>query len=217
MDFDLERFKRDIAQHEMHVIRDEGLHRHLRFKKPGTYAMHFDLITWPGYLCYTGDMGTYVFRRLDDMFQFFRKEPNRPEFRIDLSYWAEKLEATDKGQGVQEFCPQKFERAVKTDVISWIRDNRDRTTRAERRELWDDVMDSVINADGDRDGLRKQIAAHDFSHRVNAKLSFHFQDFWDHTVTRYTYRFVWCCCALQWAVGQYDGRKAEAAREGATS
>ena len=67
-------FLRDVAEHEMIVVRDDGVHRHIRFKKPGTSCMHFDLITWPGYLCYTGDMGTYVFSRLTDMFEFFRTD-----------------------------------------------------------------------------------------------------------------------------------------------
>ena len=28
----------------------------------------FDIVTWPGYLCYSGDMGCFVFTRLPDMF-----------------------------------------------------------------------------------------------------------------------------------------------------
>ncbi len=66
------RFLKDVANHEMQIIRDDGVQRHLRFKKPGTMCYHFDLITWGGHLCYTGDMGTYVFTRVHDMFDFFR-------------------------------------------------------------------------------------------------------------------------------------------------
>ena len=69
-----EQFLRDVAEHTMTVIREDGVSRHIRFAKPGTSCMHFDLITWPGYLCYTGDMGTYVFQRLTDMFEFFRTD-----------------------------------------------------------------------------------------------------------------------------------------------
>ena len=67
-------FLRDISMHQMSVLRDDGVNRHIRFKTPGTNSMYFDIITWPGFLCYTGDMGTYVFRRLEDMFQFFRTD-----------------------------------------------------------------------------------------------------------------------------------------------
>lgn len=62
-----DRFLRDIQEHELTVIRDDGVYRHLRFQKPGTSVMYFDLITWPGHLCFTGDMGSYLFSRVRDM------------------------------------------------------------------------------------------------------------------------------------------------------
>ena len=67
-------FLKDVAEHQMTVLRDDGVNRHVQFRRPGTICMGFELITWPGYLCYTGDMGTYVFRRLEDMFEFFRTD-----------------------------------------------------------------------------------------------------------------------------------------------
>lgn len=202
-------FKRDIASHVMEVIRDDGVSRHIRFKRPGTMCMHFDLITWPGYLCYTGDMGTYVFRRLHDMFQFFRRGEGRAPYRIDRRYWAEKVEACDKGDGIKEFSEEKFERAVKEYLLEWVRNSAERTTRQERRDLWDAVMDEVIGADGDSGGYRKQVALHDFSHQVNARLKFYFQDF-EYSVEDFTHRFTWCCHALEWAVATYDAAKAPA-------
>ena len=63
---DLDRFKRDIAEHAVTVIRNDGVNRHIRLSKPGTGCYHFDLVTWPGILCYTGDMGTFVFQRLTE-------------------------------------------------------------------------------------------------------------------------------------------------------
>jgi len=57
--------------HKMNVLNDDGLYRHLRFKHPETFIAWFDLISWPGNLCIRGDMGCYVFARLEDMFQFF--------------------------------------------------------------------------------------------------------------------------------------------------
>ena len=69
-------FLNDVKDHQMTIVRDDNIGRHLRFSKPGTSCMSFDLITWPGYLCCTGDMGTYVFKRLPDMFEFFRTKSN---------------------------------------------------------------------------------------------------------------------------------------------
>lgn len=196
-------FLHDVAEHQMTVVREDGLHRHLRFKKPGTMLEHFDLITWPGYLCITGDMGTYVFNRLDDMFQFFRSD--RPSLSINLNYWAEKLESADRHGEVTRFCEERFNQAVLGDLICWLRNYRDCTTKDERRELWDAVVSEVLGADGDSGGFRKQTAAHDFYHDVNDEVgTFCFQDFWEHNVTEYSPRFVWCCYAIAWGVRQYD-------------
>ena len=39
-----ERFLRDVANHEMTIIRDEGVNRHIRFKNPGGARMsHYQL------------------------------------------------------------------------------------------------------------------------------------------------------------------------------
>ena len=83
-----ETFERDIGKHEMQIIRDDGVFRHVRFKRPDTICMYFDLITWPGCLCYTGDMGTYVFQRLEDMFVFFRRYPDYEQGNMSMGYWA---------------------------------------------------------------------------------------------------------------------------------
>lgn len=60
-----EQFLVHVREHEIKVIRDDGLHRHLRFKKQNTSNQYFDLITWPGTICIHGDMGTFVFSRVD--------------------------------------------------------------------------------------------------------------------------------------------------------
>lgn len=196
-------FLQDVADHQMTVVRAEGLHRHLRFKKPGTMMEHFDIITWPGYLCITGDMGTYVFSRLDDMFQFFRSD--RPGLRINLSYWAEKLESVDRHGDVTRFSEERFNEVVLEDLVTWLRNYRGCTSKDERRELWDAVVSEVLGADSDSGGFRKQAAAHDFYHDVNDEAgTFCFQDFWEHNVTEYSPRFVWCCYAIAWGVCQYD-------------
>lgn len=73
----LQYFERDVAEHQMQVLRDDRLYRHLLFKKPGTGCYHFNIVTYPGTLVYTGDMGSFVFQRLEDMFEFFRSDADR--------------------------------------------------------------------------------------------------------------------------------------------
>ena len=70
-----ERFLEDIKNHYMKVLRDDGVNRHIRFTQ-GRFRYHFDLITWSEHLCISGDCGTYVFRRTEDMFDFFQMDKN---------------------------------------------------------------------------------------------------------------------------------------------
>lgn len=204
-----EYFARDVAEHQMQVLRDDGMYRHLLFKKPGTGIYHFNIVTYPGTLVYTGDMGDFVFQRLEDMFQFFRSDAVFDE-GINPGYWAEKLVAIDR-HGYTDFDEEKFTRVVMEYLTTWIRGNRYRTDKEERRDLWDAVVNDVINADSDNKGTRKQIAAHEFSHTValtnGHTHDFYFQDFWEHNFEDYTVQFYWACYAIAWAVKQYDSAK----------
>jgi len=150
------------------------------------------------------------------MFEFFRtdreyKRRDGKKLAINLSYWSEKLQAVDGSRNsgsATEFSEEKFNRVVIEHLVDWVRENKDRTTKDERRDLWDTVMSDVIGADGDSGGYRKQVAGHDFSHFVNDNAgSFYFRDLWDHDFTEYTHRFMWCCYALAWGIEQYDKQK----------
>lgn len=214
------RFLKDVENHVMEIIKEDGLHRHIRFRKPGTMCMHFDLITWPGYLCYTGDMGTYVFRRLDDMFQFFRSDREYAQSRgkqlgINLGYWAEKLEAVDGNSqrtSITEFDSDKFKRVINEYRTNWMRSAKDdgSLNATQRRELWEEVEDRVLNCveDGTE---RAQIAAFDFSWTPDPTKSrgrrWQFDDLFEYTFTKPTGRFTWCCYALAWSIQKYDEHK----------
>lgn len=212
-----QRFLKDVAEHQMTVIRDDGLYRHIRFKKPGTGCMYFDLVTWPGYLAYSGDMGCYVFTRLEDMFNFFRMDKDDWNYNrdgglsINLGYWSEKLVAVDGHRdkaSATEFDEDKFRRVINEYRVEWVRENRDRLTKEQRRELWEAVQDSVLcHFDDEHESMR---AAYEFSERIG-ECHFAFTDFWDHNFHQFTYRFVWCCYALAWGIRQYDARAMEVA------
>ena len=62
--------------------------------------------------------------------------------------------------------------------MAWIVDHIRDTTREERRELWDTVIDQVVNVESATSGAYKQVAVNEFSHRVNDTVGrFYFQDF----------------------------------------
>ena len=210
-------FLKDVESHVIEVIRDDGTHRHIRFRKPGTMCMHFDLITWPGSLCYTGDMGTYVFERLTDMFEFFRDKAEGA-LRINLSYWSEKLTAVDasgrnKGSAV-EFSKERFTSFINSYRVEWIKNacRGGRLSKDQRRELWEAVDHEVLAYldDGEHAVFQR---AYDFPwspDAYNSRRDYSFEDFWDHRFEEYTDHFIWCCYALAWGIRTYDAHKAAA-------
>lgn len=187
-------FLRDVAEHKMHVIRDDGVNRHIRFKKEGTTCMHFDLITWPGYLCYTGDMGTFVFRRITDMFEFFRADKSDNLYRIDFRYWAEKVEAANKDGGLEAFSAEKF----KTAVRDYFEQATGEWTGERKAALWSEIESDVIDRVEDDGEGGAWVALRDFSHD-----GFVFSD-WENNCKEYSHSFLWCCYALAWGIKTYD-------------
>lgn len=183
-----ESFLKDVSKHEMTIVRDEGVHRHVRFKQPESYNMFFDIVTYPHYLVYSGDMGCFVFSRIDDMFEFFRGKEDGP-LRINLGYWAEKLEATDKPDGHHQYNPD----ALREYVTEWLDEHQ--ASEDLRGRIEDEVLRS---ADDGEVRARDALQAFEYQGRLP------FQDSWECNFSEYTYRFVWCCYALAWAIRQYD-------------
>ncbi|RYE43936.1 MAG: hypothetical protein EOP24_26160 [Hyphomicrobiales bacterium] len=207
-----ERFLNDVRSHEMIVLHESGTYRHLRFKRPGTGCMHFDLVTYPGHLVMSGDMGTWVFSRLDDMFEFFRTDrPRSGNLRINLGYWSEKLQAVDGNRthaGCQEFSKEKFERVIKEQRMEWMRDGR--FDKAQRRELWEAIDEEILRLIDDGETAAYQ-AANDFAYPPSWSDSTarraRFSDLWDHDFKEYTHHFVWACYAIAWGIHRYDEAK----------
>lgn len=198
----LRRFPKDTAEHQLTIIKSDGLYRHLRCRKPGTGAMGFDVVTWPWYLAYTGDMGEFLFSRLPDMFEFFRaRKDATTKQRINPGYWAEKCEAAKPdGKGIQEFSVEKF----RENVLDYARshlglDDEEELPRDAKEELR-----ALLTADDEYECVS---AIRDFDSD-----KFSFQDFWEHDNTAWTFRYIWCCQALVWAIDKFDeATKAEAA------
>jgi hypothetical protein len=194
------RFQQDIAEHTVTVLREDGLYRHLRCRRDDSYTYGFDIVTWPGYLAYTGDMGTYVFSRLPDMFGFFRA---RQQAVIDRGYLAEKAVAVDKPDGLRAYSEDLFRAAVKGDYDSFLVSHT--LTVSEAQSLWQAIEDQVLsNADSPHDAVR---AAVDFVWPIEGRVAPVFPDFWGHRLETLTLRFWWCCYAIPWAIAQYDGLK----------
>lgn len=217
MTFTTEQFLKDVEKHQIQIIHDDGVYRHIRFKDPDTICMYFDLVTWPGFLAYSGDMGAYMFTRTHDMFEFFRRREDKL-FQIDMRYCAEKCEASDKHDGIREFSKEKFKQRLTeyiNDREAEDQDNPDDSPhyadslKAAYAELREAVEDEVFGCDDN--GIRAYDAANDFTHSGEAwrhlqgeNAIFEFQDVWEMNFDEYTQRFQWCCHALAWGINQYD-------------
>jgi hypothetical protein len=176
-------------------VREDGLYRHIRCSRPDTGCGSFDVITWPGYLAFVGDMGDFVFSRLPDMFNFFRG----PDGRINPGYWAEKVKSKSCfGKGVEVFSVEKFHESVRymarqtldledgDDLPEDVIDELDALLRAE--DEWECVSE-VRNFSSDR---------------------FDFTDFFEYDNNEYTYHFIHCLRGIVWTINRYDEQKASA-------
>lgn len=194
-------FLRDVARHELTIIRSESLYRHLRFKRPDTSSMYFDLITWPGHLCYTGDMGTYVFQRVKDMLEFFRRDGGE-DLPINPSYWSEKVIAVDGGRHpgcVFEYDHDKYLAVVNEYLNDWL----EGLSEEHQEELKEAVQDEVLRLADAHDEHGNYARAYEFSAEVDGK-NYQFTDFFERSMRRFTDRYLWCCRALVWGIAKYD-------------
>lgn len=135
-----ERFLKSGGNHQLtRIYLDRGNHRHISFRsvdengqRSGFYW--YDLVTFPGAggewgtLVFRGDMGTFVFSRTTDMFQFFRI-PSAFGLKFptpNLGYWAEKLVGpTDGRESVTAYDQELLLAAVRDEVEDFIRQHMD--------------------------------------------------------------------------------------------
>jgi hypothetical protein len=183
-----EQFAERVKDHVVNVRHNDGIYRHLYCAKPGTGFDSFHITTWPGYLAYSGDMGTFVFWRTDDMFTFFRRD----DHEINPGYWAEKLEASDRTDGHETFSVERFRELV-------ISETREYLELEDGVDIPDDIgqeIDHLIGADDEYECVA-EMRSHDSD-------VIPLNDFWEHDCKAYTYRFIFCCRALVWAIAKYD-------------
>ncbi len=135
-----EQFTANISEHELTVLHDDGLYRHLRMARPGTGIWGWSVVTWPGHLATSGDIGEgFIFTREPDMLGFFAKgggytySDGAPQ--IDIRYWAEKL--TRGAQSVKTYSRDVFLQRVRDH----IREERGSLSPWRRATLYEDAQD----------------------------------------------------------------------------
>ncbi|MEV2274059.1 hypothetical protein AB0I72_00605 [Nocardiopsis sp. NPDC049922] len=197
-----ELFAIDTKTHRLEIAQDDGLYRHLRFRahtEDGRMRSNawFDLITVPGTLTFVGDYDAVTFRRLPDMFEFFRGSVHRGE--PNFGYWAEKV-ASGGPRSVEEYSEDVFRQVVKERVTQDIRDGETpRGLALAVRDLLDpDSWEHDITYES---GARA--ALDDFDHE-----GYRFEDTWEWSFKDYSHAFKWACHGIAWGIRQYDQAKA---------
>lgn len=192
-----ERFAKDVATHELTIVRDDGTYRHLKIRRPDDSAHWYEIVTWAGALMIRGDMGTYAFSRLPDMFEFFRSKTGY----INTQYWAEKLIFHDR-DGVKDYSEDAFRERVAETLAEWVSDISGWPESEEKiAALIAAVKDRVISCGGDEESAR--YAANQFWHDEHQ-----FSDTWEWGLSEYRHQFLWCLHAIVHAINMYDATKA---------
>ncbi|MFB7917063.1 hypothetical protein [Streptomyces sp. NPDC056061] len=127
-------FLAETRNHQLVVLHEDGVYRHLRIQAPGTRAWSWDISTWPGHLATSGDIADgYMFAREHDMVEFFSHAGRRDGYysdgapSIDVRYWAEKL-CGGRSHEVKKYEPKVFLQHIK----DWLSEDEELGDEAQR-------------------------------------------------------------------------------------
>lgn len=197
-----EEFLKHVKNHKMKIINDSDVCRHILFRQPNDSDRYFQITTWPNHLCISGDMGTYVFSRIQDMFNFFKGD-------INPGYWGEKLQsgAGSNKDAIFEYSSDKAEQFIK-DIVREKLPNIDEKIQNDIAEricgevgvheynfesiIYDNLSDYEFDGDDHYDEDLEGI-----------KLTIDFDDLCEARFKKVTYHYIWCLYAIVWGIEQY--------------
>jgi hypothetical protein len=185
-------FAVNTSGHQLEILRDDGLYRHIRMVRPDTWMYRYELITWPGHLAVGGDMDYYVFSRVEDMFTFFRGQ------NVNPSYWAEKVK-----DGGRDRTRKHSEDAFKARVMDELKHMPVPNLSPEQREARAELLERM--ADGDAhwpEGAREML--------TDAERAGLFSDTWEWNFGDWDFHFVYCLHAIVAGIKAYDEAKVAA-------
>jgi hypothetical protein len=184
-------FLKDVKNHKLEIKIDDGVYRHLTFKRPDTSCYRFDIVTFPEHLVITGDMGDNVFSRIPDMFDFFRGE-------INPLYWSEKIVAEEPN--FNEYRGQKFDiktlyNNVKEDIKNQLSGRSNTYINRAYKEVIQELELHEVNSRNWHDILSNiEIKGLDF-------------DYCEYDNTIFSYHYLWRCFAITWGIKKYEEMK----------
>ncbi|WP_325086410.1 hypothetical protein [Acinetobacter johnsonii] len=199
----LEQFLKDVAHHQLTVNLDQGLFRDLTIQRPGCCEMHYHITTRPGYLMFTGDMGSFVFTRLADMFGFFR---DKDGYDINPGYWEEKLEAVDSRGGAKGFSSDLAKEILiehLQDHLEGLDSGRYDKDQSDTEEAKEAVEHLIGLAEDDKHDFYETLRNWDADDAGGLDMDC----WWEWDFSDHTYRYIWACFAIVHAIKLYDAHK----------
>ncbi|BDZ52404.1 hypothetical protein GCM10025867_46450 (plasmid) [Frondihabitans sucicola] len=195
------RFESEVKAHQMTILKDDGLYRHLSFRNPDNGGYWFDILTWPGSLVIAADMGSFTFRREPDMFEWF----GTGSF-IEYPYLSQKVVAVDARMGLREYDMTIFA----SRVLDYVVEHTQEMPQGDRQSVIDDVLARVIltedYATQCEEGAREAILDYP---GLNG---FQFERDVDWKFDDFSAAFTWCCHAIRHGILAYrDAKTAPAA------
>lgn len=187
------RFINETKNHTITIHRNDGLYRHVEFSNNGSSTYKFMLTTWPGYLSISGDMGCYVFQRIEDMFDFFHSDHVQPT--ANLGYWGEKLQAIEKNGGYKEFSYDGFIENLQQQ----LKDHAEYEDGFDQFGVWAELTEHMENCDHDHEEDCLTMAAN-----FKSENGFEFSDVWHSSSKEYTFQYQWICWAIAYGVRWFE-------------
>lgn len=196
------RFARETANHQMTIVHNDGLYRHLRFANPNSSLYWFEISTTPGQLVFSGDGESFVFRLAPDMFEMFRRAADSGD--INATYWAEKIRTGN----ARSYSRERFERYIEEQVAA---------AEPYYRALRDDVQEEIFNDaiyDVDYEsGALMAVLGYTYHLSIGpdakgnrAPFRFKYVHEWD--LQDFDWWFLFACHGIRWGIAQYDAAKA---------
>lgn len=177
--------ERDFAAHEMKVIHEDGLHRHLHFARPGTSMYSFSLVTWPGYLAIDGDLEGFVFSRVLDMVGFFAGDAD-----INPHYWSEKITNCKTRRTTRVYSEEVLNRQIR-GAFARIEVEEGRGSRMEVENAW---REHAADLDLGVEHVARELLR-EFDHVLGETFEWDLAE-WDH-------HFLLACFAIKKGVEMY--------------
>ncbi|MFE7510118.1 hypothetical protein ACFU8I_02655 [Streptomyces sp. NPDC057540] len=199
-------FNQGTTGHEMTVLHEDGLYRHLRFRTPGNGSSYgYDLITWPYNLTIrAGWTFTFSIDATEDMLELFRRTAFPGE--INPGYWQEKV--TAGRDQIESFSEELLKKEIEDTVEQWEQGSSVEGLREAVQEHFFGEWPEY-NLEYREEANR---ALRDFSFTPkNAKpgdYPYAFDSWWEWRLTEYSPGFLWCCHAIRQGVSLYEASRA---------